>query len=125
MKLYHWANILLNPLIVIGISVIQWAKIDVPEPTQNYLIIGCGAWIIFGCIFNPILRGWLAKFLSAIFGVGISLGAIGGFGAIIMLIFVVGILALAGFVGGAIALIYLWITSIAALKTMGETTLFP
>jgi hypothetical protein len=121
MKIYYWANLIINPIILFGVIILQAAQVEVPEePFQIGMILVIG-WIIASSLINPTLRRGVIKFFSSILGAGIGLGLIGGFAAIAMLIVVVLILAVAGVVGAVIALIYLWFTSLSSLKGLQTT----
>lgn len=103
-KAYHWANLVLNPIILALILVST-------SQTEPLAALGAG-WALISAILNPKIRAWVIGSFASIMGATILLSCVGSIVGIFVLIFVASIGITVGFF---IVLPVLWILSLKAI----------
>jgi hypothetical protein len=103
-KLYHWANIVLNPIILV-LSLTAGAA---GEGAEFIFALGAG-WTLLSAVLNEKIRSWVLGAFASIMGATFFLSCIGSIMGIFVLIFVVAFGLIAGFY---IVLPLLWILSV-------------
>jgi hypothetical protein len=103
-KLYHWTNLILNPIILLLFFLSPY----VPEGVA-YTIM---AWPLVSAVLNPRLRSWVIGAFATVAGGTAILGCMGSLVAIS--IFIVAVLAGAA-LGFALLLPALWFMSLMAV----------
>jgi len=106
-KIYHWANLILVPIILLVILSVDSSS----AVSENISYIGIGYLIISG-LFNDVTRGWLFKFFGLVIKTGFALGWFGPFAGIILLFILVLVI---GVVGVFVLMAALWLVSLLAI----------
>ncbi len=112
-RVYHWANIILNPFVLaIGLS---------PDASEDLKIAGI-IWVVISSLINPGLSGCITGYIGAVITGTIALLGIGSLAALIVAFVLFTIAASAiGAIILTIALVYLWVTSLIALRLDWKT----
>lgn len=106
-KIYHWANLILVPIILLFVL-----TADTSSATgETMLYVGVGYLVISG-LFNDMTRGWLFKFFEVVIKTGCALGWIGPVAGVILLFVLVLVIGVAGVF---VLMAALWIASLLAI----------
>lgn len=101
-KLYHWTNVILNPLLLLLIFA-----------TQSDVALGTGmAWALITAVLNEKIRSWVIGFFASLTAGSCAVAALTSIVGLFVLIIVATAVATVGFF---VILAFTWITSLKAI----------
>lgn len=102
-KIYHWANLILNPILLVGIFL--------PDIGESFVTVAMG-WALLSAILNEQLRRWVLGAFGSLMGGIVWIACVGSLVGIMVFVVVATFAAMAGFL---IILPLMWVMSLRAV----------